>query len=237
MPKLRAYLYYIGLYLFSFVVLIPAILIHPLPYSWRRAYLIRWSLFNIWWVRVTCGLRYEVKGRENIPDGTAIVMSKHQSAYETVVLQQFLPAQTWVLKRELIWIPIFGWALAALDPVAIDRKAGKKALKQVIEQGIDRLNSGLWLVIFPEGTRVAPGTTGQYHIGGAMLAQKSGYPVVPIAHNSGEFWARRSIVKKPGTVTFSIGPAIDPRGKSAKAINAEVKAWIEQEMQVITTLN
>ncbi len=157
-----------------------------------------------------CGLDYRVEGREHLPGGAAIILSKHQSAWETIAFQEIFPPQTWVLKRELMWIPLFGWALALLRPIAIDRSAGRKAIEQVIEQGRERLQSGIWVVVFPEGTRVAPGTRKRYGMGGAVLAAETGYPVVPVAHNAGSFWPRRGFLKRPGTVRVVIGPVIDP---------------------------
>lgn len=197
--------------------------------SFRAWYINQWSKFALWWLQLTCNLTYEVEGTDNIPEGTSIVMAKHQSAWETIALQQILPRQTWVLKRELIWIPFFGWGLAMTHPIAIDRNAGKKALKQVIEQGKDRLKRGIWVVIFPEGTRVAHGETGNYAIGGAMLASQSGYQVVPVAHNAGKYWPKNSFVKKPGVIKIAIGPVIDVTGKKPKEINQIAKEWIEEK--------
>jgi 1-acyl-sn-glycerol-3-phosphate acyltransferase len=191
----------------------------------------------MWWLKLTCRLDFRIEGQENIPaEGTALILAKHQSAWETIAMQTIFPPQTWVLKRNLLLIPIFGWGLAMTRPIAIDRTAGKKALKQVIEQGINRLQRGLWVVIFPEGTRTAPGQQKRYAIGGAMLAQKSGYPVVPVCHNAGEFWPKQGFVKKPGTITLVIGEAFDPSQMKAADINARVEEWIESTYQRITTL-
>ena len=156
-------------------------------------------------------------------------MVKHQSAWETIALRALLPPrQTWVLKRELLWIPIFGWALAMARPIAIDRKSGRAAARKLIAEGTDRLERGHCVILFPEGTRVAPGHRGKYHIGGALLAAASGYPVVPIAHNAGVFWARRSIRKYPGTIQVVIGPPIPTEGLSAAQITRRVEQWIEK---------
>ena len=187
----------------------------------------------MWWLRLSCGLDYEVRGLENLPENTAVVLAKHQSAMETIATQQFLPRQTWVIKRELLWIPLFGWGLAMTRPVAIDRTAGSQALNEIIEKGTRRLEQGLWVIIFPEGTRMAPGERGRYGIGGAMLAAKSGYPVIPLAHNAGEFWPRQGFRKRSGRAIFSIGPMIKTRGKSASQINAEAEEWIEAEVATL----
>ena len=236
MLRLRAIIFHLGLYLFTLLLLSITPLLFLIPKQWSHSYLGNWSRFTLWWLKLTCNLSYEVKGEENIPEGPAIVLSKHQSAFETVALQAVFPAQTWVLKRELMWIPLLGWGLALMQAVAIDRKAGKKALRQVIEQGTDRLQKGLWVIVFPEGTRIAPGKTGKYGIGGAMLAAKSGYPVVPVAHNAGEFWEKNSFNKRPGIITISVGSPIDTKGKKAVEINELTKAWIEEETRAISTL-
>lgn len=184
-------------------------------------------LFLLWHL---CGLRYRIVGAENIPKTPSIVLSKHQSAWETLAFQEIFPPQVWVLKKELLRIPFFGWGLAMTSPIAIDRSAKKKALEQIVEQGKDRLKQGFWIVVFPEGTRIPPGQRGKYRIGGAWLATHTNVPVVPVAHNAGEFWGRNSFVKHPGTITVSIGQPIDPTGMEAGELNAHVEAWIEAEM-------
>ncbi len=236
MGFLRAALFYLGIYLFLTVIVFLSPLLLPAPYRWRYFYMTRWGRFVIWWLKITCNLGFRIEGLEHLPSDTCIVMAKHQSAWETIFMQQILPPQTWVLKRELLWLPIFGWGLALMRPVAIDRKAGKKALKQVIQQGTDRLKRGLWLIIFPEGTRTLPGQQYRYAIGGAMLAQKSGYPVLPICHNAGEFWPKQGFRKKPGVITLVIGKPIDPKGLRANELNDMVESWIESTYQRITTL-
>ncbi len=237
MLTLRSLLFYLGQSASLLLVLLFYPLALTLPQPRRNRFLALWARFNLWWLGVTCGLRYEVDGLEHLPtEGAAILLSKHQSAWETIAFQVIFPAQTWVLKRELLKIPIFGWGLAIASAVAIDRKAGKRALREVVEQGTDRLQRGLWVVVFPEGTRMAPGEHGTYNIGGAMLASKSGYPVVPVAHNAGEFWRRNSMLKHPGTVHVSIGPLVSTEGRKPGEINAEVEAWIEGRMLQITTL-
>jgi len=230
----RSLLFNLGMALSTVVIVGLMPLVLPLPYPTRWRYIGLWSRFNLWWVRVTCGLRYEIEGTENIPEGPAIILAKHQSAWETLAFQRIFPSQTWVLKRSLLWIPLFGWGLAATRPIAIDRKAGKRAIKQVVEQGKERLAAGIWLVIFPEGTRVAPGTRGRYAKGGAILAAKSEYPVVPIAHNAGEFWPKNGFIKRPGTIKVHVGPIIDSKGKSPDEIIAATEEWIEGEMEKIS---
>jgi 1-acyl-sn-glycerol-3-phosphate acyltransferase len=177
---------------------------------------------------VICGLRHRVTGLEHLPDGPCIVLCKHQSTWETISLRAILPLrQAWVLKRELLRIPIFGWALSQYRPIAIDRSAGRQAMRQLLAQGQEHIANGRWVVVFPEGTRVAAGERRRYNIGGAMLAEKTGAPVVPIAHNAGFFWRRRGVRKFPGTIDVVIGKPITTTGRKASEINAEVEGWIE----------
>lgn len=189
----------------------------------------QWAFVNLWALRTFCGLDYRIEGKENMPSDNCIILSKHQSAWETIALRALLPTeQTWVLKRELLWVPFFGWALAPLRPIAIDRKAGRRAIRQLISEGKLRLGQGRWVVIFPEGTRVAPGQKRPYGHGGAILAQKSGYPVVPIAHNAGIFWRRRGIDKHPGCIDVVIGKPINTNGLSSMEITRLTEDWIER---------
>ncbi len=185
----------------------------------------------MWLLRVVCDIRMEVRGKENIPSEPCIVLCKHQSAWETFALQTIFPPQVWVLKRELLFLPFFGWGLALTSPIAINRSKGKEAIKQLLEQGKQRLAAGFCVVIFPEGTRMPYGTRGKYKIGGALLAESSGALVVPVAHNAGRHWGRNAFLKYPGTITMSIGKPISPHGLKADEINRQVEAWIETEME------
>lgn len=203
----------------------------PLAPRTRYRIITSWSHIVLWFVWHLLGIRYKVIGAENIPAGPAVILAKHQSAWETMALQQVFPPLSFVLKRELLKIPFFGWGLAQMPMIAIDRNAGKDALTQVVEQGRMRLAEGFWVVVFPEGTRVAPGTSRRYKPGGAWLAQHAGVPVVPVAHNAGEFWGRNAFLKRPGEITVSIGPVIDSAGRDAAQINALAEAWIESEMR------
>jgi 1-acyl-sn-glycerol-3-phosphate acyltransferase len=189
-----------------------------------------WSRLVIALAKIVCGVHYRVIGSENLPTEPCIVLSKHQSAWETLAYQAILPPQVWVLKRELLSVPFFGWGLAMMSPIAIDRGSAARALKQTLEQGKDRLANGWWIVLFPEGTRTAPGRRGRYRLGGAWLACRTGAPVVPVAHNAGTLWRRNAFVKYPGTITVSIGPTIHPAGMSAEALNRKVEDWIENEV-------
>lgn len=228
---LRSLLFAIVLVIVTPPYAIFGFLTFPLPPRVRHRIITSWAPLVMWFVWHLLGIRFRVIGRENIPKGPAVILSKHQSAWETMALQVIFPPLCFVLKRELLKVPFFGWGLAQIPGIAIDRKAGKDALAQVIEQGRARLAEGFWVVVFPEGTRVAPGTTRRYKPGGAWLARKAGVPVVPVAHNAGEFWRRNAFLKHPGEVTVSIGPAIDPAGLEATEINVRAEAWIEGEMR------
>lgn len=228
---LRSLLFAIVLVIVTPPYAIFGFLTFPLPPHMRHRIITSWAPLVMWFVWHLLGIRFRVVGRENIPKGPAVILSKHQSAWETMALQVIFPPLCFVLKRELLKVPFFGWGLAQIPGIAIDRKAGKDALAQVIEQGRARLAEGFWVVVFPEGTRVAPGTTRRYKPGGAWLASKAGVPVVPVAHNAGEFWRRNAFLKYPGEITVSIGPAIGPAGLEAAEINARAEAWIEGEMR------
>lgn len=230
---LRSLLFTLGQWLFTLIFSLFAILTFPLKPITRYRIISLWAKSMLWWLRITCGVSYRIIGRENIPQHPSIILSKHQSAWETLAFQQIFPPQVWVLKRELLWVPFFGWGLAMTSPIAIDRSAGREALKQMVSQGKDRMKKGFWVVIFPEGTRMAPGIKGKYHIGGAWLATHTSSTVVPVAHNAGEFWPKNSFIKKPGIITVSIGPTIDSTGLKPDALNQQVEQWIEQEMLVL----
>jgi len=207
-----------------------ALLSFPLPPLTRYRIITTWSRLIVAAADRVCGIRYRVLGREKLPPPPFIVLAKHQSAWETLAFQRIFPPQVWVVKRELLRIPFFGWGLAMLSPIAIDRSSRQRALNQMLEQGSERLSSGYCIVIFPEGTRVTPGERRKYHPGGALLAARTGTPIVPVAHNSGTVWRRNAFLKYPGTITISIGAPIESRGKEPEALNREVETWIESEM-------
>lgn len=229
MLLIRSSVYFLFLVLSTTLVGLAIVLVGwLLPFRQRSSLANLWGGVNMWALRVICGLRYEAHGIEEAGRSGVIYLSKHQSAWETLSLRHLIqPEQAWVLKRELIWIPVFGWALAMATPIAINRKSGRAAIRQVLRQGMDRLEKGRAVVIFPEGTRVAPGERKKYGAGGALLAEKSGRPVVPVAHNAGVFWRRRGLIKYPGTIHLVFGPPMRTEGLSASAINRQVEAWIE----------
>jgi len=197
---------------------------------WKIGYV--WCAIIGWMTKVFCGLTFEVEGMEHIdPQQPVIFLSNHQSAWETLALRYILPPHSVVIKRELLYFPIWGWSLLTLKSIVINRKNQRAALRALLEQGTGYLNEGLSVLIFPEGTRTAPGELRKFSIGGAMLAHKSGYPVIPVAHNAGDFWPRYSFFKYPGVIKVKIGPAIDSKGRKAVDINAEAESWIAQAMK------
>lgn len=232
---IRSLLFWIGLLLSTLIIATSAILVAPFSFRVRYRFINQWARVNLWWLWVTCRLKGEVTGQEHIPSGSAVLFSKHQSTWETLALQRIFPPLAWVMKRQLLRIPFFGWALALIEPIAIDRRAGRKAVDQVVEQGRDRLQQGRWVMVFPEGTRVPPGKRGRYRVGGAVLAEHSGFPVLPVAHNAGEYWPRHQFIKRPGIIRMRIGPAIDPQGKSAQEILKAAEDWIEGAMPELST--
>lgn len=227
---LRSLLFALGQWLFTplFCLFIP--LIYPLSPQRRYPIITIWARSMLWWLEVTCGVRYRVIGAHHIPTEPCVILCKHQSAWETLALQKIAPPQVWVMKRSLLFVPFFGWGLAMSSPIAINRAAGREALKQLVEQGKERLKWGFCVVVFPEGTRIAPGKRGKYHIGGAWLATHTGSKALPIAHNAGEFWGKNSFLKHPGTITVSIGAPISAAGMKPDVLTQQVEAWIEGEM-------
>ena len=213
---------------------VAVLLCAPLPHRRRFAVAVHWASLNLWLARRLCGLGYVVEGGENLPEGPCVAYWKHSSVYETVAEFEIIPPHCWVLKHELMWIPFLGWALKLLRPIAIDRKAGGSAVRQVMRQGRERLAEGLWVTIFPEGTRMPAGQTRRYGLSGAVLARDAGVPIVPIAHNAGDYWPRRALTKRPGTVRFVIGPPISTAGRSPEEVNREAQDWIEGVMAQIS---
>jgi len=214
---------FVGTLIYAVVVLALAWLPGKQLYGVAR----HWSRTQLWLLKVLCGLSYTVEGEEHILPGAHISMWKHSSAWETIAQAAIFPPQAWVLKRELMWLPLVGWALRFLRPIAINRKAGASAVNQVVDQGSERLAEGFWILFFPEGTRVAVGETRKYGLSGALLASKAGCKIIPVAHDAGLFWPRRGWVKKAGTIRVAIGPPIEAAGRNPRELNEEVRAWIE----------
>jgi 1-acyl-sn-glycerol-3-phosphate acyltransferase len=229
---LRSSLFFIGQLITAPIFTLIALLAWPVHPILRNQLISGWARSMIWWLRVTCNVRHEISGMENLPDKPCIILAKHQSTWETFAFQAIFPTQVYVLKRELLWIPIFGWGLAMTSPIAINRASGREALKQLVSKGQARLAQGLWVVIFPEGTRMRPHQQGKYHIGGAWLACQTKTPVLPVAHNAGHCWPK-GFIKQAGVIKLHIGPAIATADLKADALNLKVEQWIEAQMQVI----
>lgn len=210
-----------------------AVFLLPLPRLPRYRFITLWGRMVIFLARWVLGIRHRVVGLEHLPAGPAVILAKHQSAWETIAFQQIFPPLSFVLKKSLLHIPFFGWGLALFSPIAIDRAAGREALKQIEAQGKERLAQGFWVLVFPEGTRTAPGEVGNYQIGGAWVAAKAGVPVVPVAHNAGRLWPKNAFIKHPGEITVVIGPAIPTQGRKPGEVLAQTQAWIEATMEAL----
>ena len=193
-----------------------------------------WARTNFWLLKLFCGLDWTIEGAERIPrEGAHVSMWKHTSTWETLAQMIVFPPQAWVLKRQILWIPLVGWATWMLKCIAIDRGAGHRAVNQVLDLGRERLSAGIWVLIFPEGTRMAPGETRKYGMSGALLASQAGVKLVPVAHDAGAYWPRRGLVKSPGVVRVVIGPPVEAAGRDPRQLNAEVQDWIEGTMRTL----
>ena len=202
---------------------------YPRIYFFARS----WGGVLLWLLKAICGLDYQVHGLDRLPAGAHVAMWKHSSSWETIAQAVVFPPQAWVLKKELMWIPIVGWALRFMRPISIDRSTGTTAVNRVLAQGQARLKQGMWILIFPEGTRVAEGETKKYGVSGALLASRSGCKIIPVAHNAGKFWPRRGWLKKAGTIQVVVGPPIEAAGRDPRAINEEVRGWIENTLATL----
>ena len=205
-----------------------------MPLGFRVGIVHVWIGYSLVCLRLFCGLKYEVEGLENIPDHGFIVMSKHSSTWETIVIQRFFRPMIWVVKRELTWIPFFGWGLKSMDAIALNRGTGRKAINQLVQESRQNMDEGRILMLFPEGTRVPPGQKKPFKLGGAIVSQRTGYSVLPIAHNAGEYWPRHSWIKWPGTIRVVIGKPIEPADRKPEAIIEEVGNWILAECERIS---
>ena len=233
MTLLRSALFALALVVVTPPYALIALATFPLPRRARYRIISGWSRLVVRLARAICGIRWSVEGREHLPGDPAVILAKHQSAWETLAFQEIFPPQVLVLKKELLWIPFFGWGLALMSPIAIDRADGRAALRDIARRGRERLAQGFWVVIFPEGTRVRVGEKRAYQQGGAWLAAQCGVPVVPVAHNAGRLWPRNAFLKRAGKVTVRIGPPIPTAGRDAKQISADAEAWIEGEQRTL----
>lgn len=230
---IRNILFYAGIIPATLLFATIGLLFFFLPYRARYYCITRWSHFFIFWAKITCGIRYTVEGLEHLQKKTAIVLSNHQSMWETVFMQVLLPTQTWILKKSLLNIPFFGLGLRLLEPIAIDREDKQNTIKQLNTQVAERLKQGRWVVLFPEGTRVAPQVYHRFSKSGANLSKATGYPIIPMAHNAGLFWPRGFWIKKPGTIQMVIGPAIEPDHGTMEDIHEAAESWIRTQLKAI----
>ena len=216
-------------FVFASTVLYAGVIIACFWLSYERRYAIvrAWARLQLAASRTLCGLDYVVEGREHIAPGSHISMWRHSSAWETVAQAVIFPPQSWVMKREILWIPVIGWAAWLMRPIAIDRRARGAAVNQVIGQGQQRLAAGMWVLIYPEGTRVAVGQRRRYGISGALLGAAAGCTIVPVAHDAGRYWARRGLLKRRGTIRVVIGPPVPCAGREPRDIIEDARAWID----------
>ncbi|HET7395850.1 MAG TPA: lysophospholipid acyltransferase family protein [Gammaproteobacteria bacterium] len=232
---IRSSLFNIFFILSAAVCCIPVALSAPFGPRFGYRIALLWVHMNFWLLKHLVRLEYRVDGRENIPQEPAIAYWKHQSAWETLAMLVTFPTQAWVLKRELMWVPLLGQALMAFEPIAINRKSGHSAVNQVLKIGRKRiLEENLWVMIFPEGTRMPPGTTRRYGLSGALLADATGRPIIPVAHNAGDFWRRNAFMKYPGIVQVRIGKPVYAAGRSPQEVNQEIQTWVETQMKAIS---
>jgi 1-acyl-sn-glycerol-3-phosphate acyltransferase len=237
MLSLRGFLFTLVMYGAALIGSALVLLLFWAPFSARWVIAVAWAKTCLWAGDFICGLKVSTEGQEYIPDEPCVFLIKHTTALETYWQIAALPPSAWVLKKELLWLPVFGWALGlAMRSIAIDRKSGGTAIKQVIEKGQQKLAAGIGVCIFPEGTRMPPGETRRYGVSGAALAQAAGCPIVPVAHNAGDCWPKRGLRKTPGAIRFCIGPPIDAASQAPKETNLLAQQWIEAKMGEISRL-
>ncbi len=222
---LRSLLYFIGSIISVILIAFCSLFFVFSPYSIRYKVISKWAFFCIWWLKITLNITINIIGKNNITDSPCVICSNHQSTWETLGFQTILPPHTWVLKKELLWIPIFGWAISLLKPIIIDRGDKIKAIKKVITQGKDRLNKGIFVVIFPEGTRQPISKLGEYQNGAVAIAKGSNCDILPIYHNAGKLWPKGSFIKKPGVITVTIGEPISSSNGSTSEITDNIRNW------------
>ena len=231
---LRSLLYFIGSIISLIVITLCGLFLVILPYSYRQRFLSNWAIFCIWWLKISLNITTDIKGSENVNSSPSVIISNHQSTWETLAFQTIFPAHTWVLKQELLWLPVFGWSLALLKPIVINRGDKLNAIKKVIKQGSERLSQGISVVVFPEGTRQTYKHLGDYQNGAAAIAKKSGYDIIPVYHNAGKFWPKGSFIKKPGVITVVIGEPISSSFLTSSELTKEVRNWtLEQEKKLL----
>ncbi|MBT5387698.1 MAG: 1-acyl-sn-glycerol-3-phosphate acyltransferase [Porticoccaceae bacterium] len=226
----RSLIFYCGFVAIVAIMSTIACLLFFLPFRPRQRIATFGNHLVMLWLALTCDIRITVSGRENIPEGPCVILSNHQSTWETFYLQWFFQPASVILKRGLMWVPLFGWGLALMQPIAIKRSQPAKAIRYVLKQGMRRIAGGNRIVIYPEGTRVSPEQLGVFKTSGAALAKSAGVAILPVAHNAGEYWARDSFIKRPGTIHLHIGPAIDSQCGDPRQLTEQAKDWIQRAL-------
>jgi len=233
MRLIRSIIFLLGMVISTCLWVIPCIVARLFPYKICFSIVSSWCTFNVHWLRLTCGINYEITGLENIPEQACVIMSNHQSTWETLAYPSIFPTLTWVIKRELLFVPLFGWGIASTQPIALNRKQGKKAFQQLIKDGKEKLNLGRFIIIFPEGTRIPYGEERELKIGGFVLAKKSKTHILPVAHDAGRLWPRRGFIKTPGTIHLHIGKPIPTDGISTEELRQQYSQWLNATREEI----
>ena len=236
MRFIRSSLFLMGMVLSTCLWVIPCIVARLFPYKICFAIVSSWCTFNVNWLRITCGIHYKITGLENVPEQACVIMSNHQSTWETLAYPSIFPTLTWVIKRELLFVPLFGWGIASTQPIALDRKQGKKAFQQLIKDGKEKLSLGRFILIFPEGTRIPYGEERELKIGGFVLAKKAKTQILPVAHDAGRLWPRKGFLKSPGTIHLHIGKPMPTNENSAEELRSQYAAWLRQTRTEIDKL-
>lgn len=231
MRPLRALLFVVIQLLTTPIYALLMLISAPLGIHGPRYFAGAWCRLMLTAGRWVCGVRYEITGWEHLPTGPFVLLSKHQSAWETMFFPAYFPPHAFVLKKELLAIPFFGWGMRVLNPIAIDREQKREAFQQVLNQGRERLAQGLVVVIFPEGTRVPFGHRARYAPGGTLLAQAASVPIVPLAHDAGRLWQKGLLNKFPGTIHLAFGPPLPTQDGDALDINRQAETWIESHLE------
>lgn len=236
MRILRSALFYFGFILSTLLYALPCILVRVLPYRWCFAFVSSWCTFNVHWLRITCGINYKITGLENVPSEPCVIMSNHQSTWETLAYPSIFPTLTWVIKKELLYVPFFGWGIASVAPIALNRKQGKKAFQQLINDGKEKLALGRFILIFPEGTRIPYEEVRPLKAGGFVLAKQAKAKILPVAHDSGRLWSRHTFLKTPGVIQVHVGKPIEVDQHSSDQLKEIYFNWLQEKRAEIKQL-
>ena len=233
MIYIRSAIFLLGMTISTFLWVIPCVVARILPYRICFAIVSSWCTFNLLLAKYICGVRYEISGLDNIPNEACVIMSNHQSTWETLAYPSIFPTLTWVIKKELLYIPVFGWGIASTQPIALDRKQGKKSMRQLIDDGVKKLGLGRFILIFPEGTRIPYGEDRSLKVGGFVLAKEANAYILPVAHDAGRLWPRQSFLKKPGTISLRIGKPIPTEDLTPEQLRHQYSQWLQATREKI----